>query len=269
MTEPAGNSRYDGRHVGMRDPGYIRRVLPVMEFGYRSYFRVQESGVECLPAAGPALVVGNHSGGIVAPDVAMTMYIWLRERGPDVAAYGLVDPRMFADRKLAEHVVRCGGLAAHPKVAMEALEQDAVVLVYPGGARDAYRPYSQRHDIQLGGNRGFVKLALRYGVPIVPVVTAGAHETVLVIDDGEELARELGLDEQHGIDRLPISLALFGLEIGAGYHVPYPAQIRIAFGDPIHFPDLRPKHARDRAAVEACYQLVLQQMRSLLNGLLS
>ena len=105
-------------------------------------------------------------------------------------------------------------------------------------------------------------------MPVVPVVTSGAHDTLVVLDDGKELAKTLGLDK-FGIERLPVSLALpYGLTLGTTFHIPFPAQIKMAIGEPLDFSDLGPGAAKDRAAVGRCFELVLQRMRSLLNGLL-
>jgi 1-acyl-sn-glycerol-3-phosphate acyltransferase len=265
--EPAGRP-FDGRDLTARDPEYIRSFMPILEFGYRYYFRVQASGLENLPRHGPALLVGNHGGGLLAPDAAMTMYLWVRERGLEQPAYGLIDRRVFGIDGVNRHISKCGGIQADPRMAIKALEAGAVVLVYPGGADDAFRPFSKRNEIELGGNQAFIKLALRYGVPVIPVVTSGAHDTLIVLDDGKEIAKTLGLDKM-GIDRLPISLTLpFGLTIGTWFNIPFPAQIRIEIGRPITFAGLGPESAKDRAAVAGCFELVRQEMRSLLNGLL-
>jgi 1-acyl-sn-glycerol-3-phosphate acyltransferase len=269
ISDAAPGDLCDGRHLAARDPDYLRSIQPLLEFTYRHYFRVQATGVENLPLRGPALLVGNHSGGIVAPDAAMTTCLWVKERGLEPAAYALIDPGIFSMDGVRTHVSKCGGLRAEPRMAIEALESGGVVLVYPGGADDAFRPYSKRNDIQLGGNQAFIKLALRYRVPIVPIVTSGAHDTLMILDDGKELAKMLGLDKR-GIERLPISLALpLGLTVGVSFHIPFPAQIKIAVGEPIEFRGFRPEDAKNRAAVAGCFELVLQEMRELLNGLLA
>jgi 1-acyl-sn-glycerol-3-phosphate acyltransferase len=263
-AQPAADL-YDGRHLEARDPNYIRGFMPILEFGYRHYFRVQAYGLHNLPVRGPALLIGNHSGGLVAPDAAMTLYLWVRERGLEQPAYALIHAAVFSLPEVRSHVARCGGLQAHPKAAMEALDHGGVVLLYPGGADDAYRPYSRRHEVELAGNKGFIKLALARGLPIVPIVTT-AHDTVIVLDDGKELARELGA-AKHGLDRLPITLSMLGISVGPSFHVPFPVPFKIAVGSEIRFRDLSAAAAKDRAIVSHCYEVVRQEMQSLLNGL--
>jgi hypothetical protein len=73
MLNPDPDSvQYDGRRLDLRDPAYIRDFLPYLKFFYEHYFHVQANGVENLPLKGPALLVGNHSGGLFAADAAMT-----------------------------------------------------------------------------------------------------------------------------------------------------------------------------------------------------
>jgi 1-acyl-sn-glycerol-3-phosphate acyltransferase len=242
--------------------------MPALEFFYKYYFRCRAIGLENLPLRGPVLLVGNHSGGTMAADAAMTFYLWVRERGLEPPAYSLIEPAMFSIPGVNAHISRCGGLRAHPRMAVQALEDGGLVLVYPGGGDDAFRPYSKRYEIELGGNEAFIKLALRYGVPVVPVVTAGAHDTIIVLDDGKELAKSLGLDKQ-GIDRLPVSLSLLGVSVGIGFQIPFPAQISIAFGRPLRFEGMNAADSRNRAAVNQCFETVRQEMRTLQNGLLN
>ena len=256
---------YDGWHLEARNPVYLSDFAQVLAWFYKNYFRVEAYGIENLPARGPALLIGNHSGGLVAADAAMTLFLWLQQRGPHLPGYALIDSTMFNVRGVNVHLAKCGGLRAHPRMAQRALECGSVVLLYPGGANDSYRPYSRRNDVELAGNRAFVKLALHYNIPIVPIVTT-AHHTMMVIDDGKELAQTLGLDKQ-GIERLPVSLSMLGLSIGVNFELPFPVPFRIGIGMPIEFPVAGPRAAKDRALVAECFEVVRSQMQRLLDNL--
>ena len=265
MSIPAQDpDLYDGWHLEARDPGYLRDYAPVLGYYYERYFRVEAYGVEHLPRRGPALLIGNHSGGLAAPDAAMTLYLWIRQRGRDLPAYGLVDATVFAIKGVNVHVSKCGGVQAHPRMAKQALETGGVVLLYPGGADDSYRPYSRRNEIELGGNKGFIKLALHYGVPIVPIVTT-AHNSLMVLDDGKELAQILGLDNK-GVERLPVSISMLGLSVGVNFELPFPVPFKIAVGVPLEFPGLTPRAAKDRAIVAQCFEIVQSEMQRLLDN---
>ena len=129
-------------------------------------------------------------------------------------------------------------MTASPKNADRALAKGAALLVYPGGDYEAHRPSWESARVDLGGRRGFLRLAHRARVPLVPVVSIGGQETALFLSRGERLAEFLGLDRLLRLKVLPISLALpWGLNVGDMLgHFPLPAKITIEVLDPI---DLR------------------------------
>lgn len=111
------------------------------------------------------------------------------------------------------------------------------VLVLPGGDLDAGKPFTRRNDIVFGGRRGFAHLAVDHGVPIVPVVTAGAGESLLVLSDGAALASALRLDRLLRIKALPVSVSVpWGLSVGAVGLLPYlplPTKLRTTVLEPM------------------------------------
>jgi 1-acyl-sn-glycerol-3-phosphate acyltransferase len=167
-------------------------------------------------------------------------------------------------------IAKLGGVPAHPENARALLERDVAVLVYPGGDRDAYKPYAERHVVKLAGRKGFVRLALRTGAPVVPVVSVGAHEIIYVLTDGAELARRLGLKKAFRMDVLPIALTLpFGLTVGALVpYVPVPTRIRVRVLPPIDL-GLPPSAADDPGAVDDAYERVRATMQSGLDELVA
>lgn len=262
-------SQFDGRGLDRRDPAYIRELLPVMELFYRYWFRATATGLENLPRTGPALVVGNHSGGIMTPDTAMTLHAWMTALGPESRVYGLVHPAIFQIPYLNVHTMKIGGISAHPRQAMEALDDGAVVLVYPGGGDEVYRSYARRNEVDLMGRTGFIKLAVRHGAPIVPLVAVGGHETLIVLHDGEGLARRLGLDRR-GLPRLPVALTWpWGISVGFTYNIPFPARIDIRVGEPIDLGDVGPDDVRDRRVVRACYERIEGRMQEMLDEMVA
>ena len=158
-------------------------------------------------------------------------------------------------------------------MAMAALQQDAAVLVYPGGAEDIFRPHSQRHKIQLAGRKGFIKIALRESAPIVPVVSIGAHDSLIVLADFYDILAQLhdhGMPWPFGIDPVvfPVYLGLpWGIAFGPLPNLPLPARIQIRVCKPIEFSRYGRSAANDRDYVDDCYTLVEQQMQLELDGL--
>ena len=123
-----------------------------------------------------------------------------------------------------------------------------------------HRPTWESAKVDFGGRRGFIRLAKRRGVPLVPVVSIGGQETALFLSRGERLARLLGLDRMFRLKVLPISLALpWGLNIGDMLgHLPLPAKITIQVLDPIDVSEME---------VDDAYELVLERMQRMLTAL--
>jgi hypothetical protein len=149
MPPSTRNSRANGPGWTLeeRDEAFIDSLMPLWEWLYRYYFRVQTSGWESIPE-GQVLLVGSHNGGLSAPDMHMMMYDWFRRFGVDRPVYGL----MHADLSQSfipgtTLAVKAGAIMAHPTMAHKALQSGASVLVYPGGVKDLFRPHDQRDRI--------------------------------------------------------------------------------------------------------------------------
>ena len=117
------------------------------------------------------------------------------------------------------------------------------------------------------GRKGFLRLALKHDVPLVPVVSVGGQETALFLTRGEGLAKLLRLDRMFRLKVLPISLALpWGVNVGDMLgHVPLPAKITIDVLDPI---DLRAEFGEEPDLNEV-YAEVLGRMQVALTALQS
>ena len=76
---------------------------------------------------------------------------------------------------------RAGAIDAGPAHAEAILSGEGILIDYPGGDYEVFRPWWERNRIEFGDRRGFVRLALRTQVPIVPAVSVGSHETLVVL----------------------------------------------------------------------------------------
>lgn len=272
---PPPNPALDGWSLDGRDRQTIAEMMPYWRWFYKYYFRVRTSGWENMPPE-QALIVGSHNGGLSSPDMVMMIYEWFSHQGLDRPVYGLMHPNVWKiNRPLAELAVKVGALQAHPKMAIAALQAGASVLVYPGGGQDVFRPFCQRHQIYFAGRRGFIKLALRHGVTIVPAMAVGSHETLFVMADcyqQMQYLHALGMPWILGLDPVvfPIYLGLpWGLALGPLPHLPLPLTIHTHIGAPIRFSRYGAAAARDRDYVEECYYLVKNTMQQQLDDLVS
>jgi 1-acyl-sn-glycerol-3-phosphate acyltransferase len=115
-----------------------------------------------------------------------------------------------------------GARPASPESAQQAFARGEHVAVFPGGDVDAAKTWEERNLVKFGGRTGFARLALEAGVPIVPIVTAGAGESLFVISSGERLARALRLDKIFRVKAAPLSVSLpWGFSVGAVGMLPY------------------------------------------------
>jgi hypothetical protein len=136
------------------------------------------------------------------------------------------------------------------------LRDGDLVLVYPGGDWEACRAWSERGRVDLADHKGFVRLALRTGVPIVPVVAHGSHESVVIVNRGDRLARLAGLGRLH-VKVFPILVGIpWGLTTALLPPLPLPSAVSVAFLPAIDWSSLGSAAADDPAVVEACYREV-------------
>ena len=253
-----------GADLGERDPDYIRDNLPWLWLLASVWFRAEVRGLENIPDRGPALLVGNHSGGNVAPDTAILAMAFSTYFGAERRFYQLAHNLVLAIPPLAP-LRRFGTVAATPENAADALEAGAVLLVYPGGDHEVSRPVWERNRIDFDGRRGFVRQALDAGVPVVPVVSIGGQETALFLTRGTHLARALRLDRTLRLKTLPISIAApWGLNVGDFLgHIPLPAKITIQVLPAI---DLHERFGPD-PDVDEVYEHVVSLMQQTLDEL--
>src|SRR5436190_4434496 len=257
-------SRIPRADLDERDPDYIREQLPGLWMLASFYFRAEVRGLHNIPADGPVLLVGNHSGGNLTPDTTVFTLGFYTYFGVERRFYQLAHNLVLAMPGLGR-LRRFGTVAASHDNAHKALESGAALLVFPGGDYEVHRPSWQRHRVDFGGRKGFIRLALEHDVPIVPVVAAGGQETALFLSRGESLASALGLDRLFRLKVLPLSLALpWGLNIGDMLgHIPLPAKITVEALPPIH---LREEFGPD-PDVDEVYEHIVRLMQETLDAL--
>src|SRR3954452_8934939 len=188
-----------------RDPEFIHRTLATHSAIADAYFRSKVRGLEQIPAEGPVLLVGNHSGGTLIADTFVFGYAFSDYFGAERPFHQLAHDLVFRVPGLAL-LRKFGTVPASHDNAEAALRRGAAVLVYPGGDWETYRPSWRSSEIDFGGRSGFVRLALDNDVPIVPVVAIGGQETALFLTRGERLARRLGLNRFFRVKVLPFQV---------------------------------------------------------------
>ena len=259
------------------DPDVVRLTLaiagPICDF----YFRSEVRRMDLVPE-GPTMLVGHHDGGLLPSTPSASA-------SPGTAASvarrcsGLMHefPFHVTDR-LARWLHGIGVVSAAPENLEKLFDEGFDVLLYPGAAREAFRPYVQRRDVDLGGRKGFVARALRRGLMVTPIVSAGAHETFFVLRRGTRIAKWTGIYKHLRADAWPIAAGLpWGLWMGPNVpYLPLPSKITVEVLPSI---DLRSalsarfcrsingSDSVDAGVVQAGYEIVRDAMRAGVNRL--
>lgn len=267
FTTPRSDRRIE-TFEDRRDPGAIQAFLDGLAPWLERVFSPEVRGVSNVPD-GAALLVANHNAGVLMPDVFVLGDAIAREKSLSALPHVLVHDAAFRVPSLARWLDAMGGVRARPDAATRLFASGRRVLVYPGGDSEVFRPYRARHRVSFGQRRGYIKLALREGVPICPVVTAGAHEAFLVLDDGGRLARAVGLPKLLRVNVLPTVLSFpWGLTVGVPPpYVPVPTRIVMEVLPPMRFERTGEEAARDEAYVERCHDRVVDAMQRTLDAL--
>ena len=177
------------------DPDLTAKVMGLIRPLIKGWHRSEVRGLENFPKTGGALVVSNHSGGMFAMDVPVFATGFYEH-------FGFVRPVFTLSFDLlltgptAAFFRKTGFIKANHSNADEALRSGGVVVVFPGGDYDVYRPTTARNKIDFGGRTGYIKAALNAGVPIVPMVGIGGQESQIYLTRGTEVAKLLRLDKR-------------------------------------------------------------------------
>ena len=235
----------------------MRAQKPVWDALNKFYFRLETSGWDRLPEE-TSLLIGNHSGGSLTMDAWTLVFAWWERFGTERVLHPTAHDVLMAAPGLGDYFRQVGVIPASRPGVTAALSAGCDVIIWPGGDVDAMRNWRKRDQAVLGGRKGFVRQAIRSGVPIVPVASVGGHDTAFVLSEGKWIAN--GLDRVSGLKaklrgtRLPVVLGMpFGLTIETiPTHLPLPAKIRTELLDPIHV-DHDPERVNDREYVDSIY----------------
>lgn len=242
MVRDAATAKPDGM-----DLAFVEKLLPWFR-SIRTYTRLKTSGLEHLPHTGPGLLVGNHTGWL-GLDYALTALTVYEETGRLVR--GMAHEAWFKAKATREFATRCGIVPVSKDAMRDQLAAGELVMMFPEGERGAFKPGK---DYQLQPfARGFVRVAVETGAPVVPVAILGGEESNPVG------ARISGYDELlrlHGGIPVPRNL------------LPKPVKWRIRFLDPLDLSRRIPEDSEDRDLVHAYAALVRERVQDELGRLL-
>ncbi len=268
------------KDLAKTDPVFADKISPFLEGLYNHYFRCEVTGWENIPDK-KALYVGNHNG-LLTFEVLMLFHAWWKRFGATRRAVGLAHSIALDNPLFRWLLPKIGAIPADPDIANEALEKDYSLLVYPGGEKESFRPYKERKVVDFYQRKGFIRLALRARVPLVPIVSIGAHESYVILHRGEEIAEALGLKEKFRLHGLPITFrsifflwcvttgmfTFFPLLLApaafAAIFVPMPAKMTFRILPPIDVVSMVNAEDTEEDNLQRIYDYVVSQMQTVL-----
>jgi 1-acyl-sn-glycerol-3-phosphate acyltransferase len=201
---------------------------------YSKWFRTEWQGLEKIPELGGALLVANHAGAIPS-DAPVIMHGIEKELGRPV--YGLADYFFRSVPVVGTLWARAGGVSARPANAYRLLkEQDQLALVFPEGTKGPSKSYTDRYQLRRFGRGGFVEIAMRAGVPVIPIAVVGSEEAMPVLFRLPTVAKALG------VPYFPVTANVFAFG-PLGVVMPFPAKFKLRVLDPVRF-DVPPDQDR-------------------------
>lgn len=244
----------------------LRLQQPFYDLLNKYYFRLEVTGWERVPEQ-TSLLVGVHSGGALTMDAWTLIDAWHEHFEGQRLLRGTAHDVLIASPVLGDYFRAVGVIPANRASVTSALANGHDVAVWPGGERDSMRNWRHRDTATLAGRKGFVRQAIRSGVPIVPVATVGGHDTVFVLSEGKWLANAIdkftGMKKRLRGANLPIIAGPpFGLAVEVlPAHIPLPAKIRTEILDPIEVED-DPERIEDEPYVQKIYDQVEAQIQA-------
>lgn len=257
----AWSERYFARHSKTVDDfgfdeTFSEAVLPLFEFLYALWWRVEVAGIGNVPASGPGIIVANHSG--VLPWDGLMVNLAVRHEHPAHRHCRLLALDMFALLPFfAPFLARTGAVRANPENGERLLRRGELVGVFPEGVKGVGKPFKDRYKLARFGRGGFVRLAIRTGAPIVPCAIVGAEEVHPKIGSMDWAGRPFGLPY------LPITPTFPAL--GPIGFVPLPSKWSIEFAEPVEVAQHGPDAADDPILVSRLSEEVRGTIRGMLD----
>jgi len=250
------------------DEELIEKTERIITKLFRYYFRPEVTGLENVPDE-PSMLVGNHDGGYLPVDGICLGAAWHQHFGYKRPLIWLMHDFPFRiSPRLTNFLSRCGVRPASRIWLRDAFDRGRSMFVYPGGAHEAFRPYVDRRRIELGHRTGFIAEALTRKVPIVPVVSVGAHETLFVISRGSWLAHKIPFVKRFRSDVLPLWIGLpWGIGFGPLPHLPLPAKIKVEVLPPIRLWEELGDDSTESPNLQAGLDLVRRRMQTAIDAL--
>jgi 1-acyl-sn-glycerol-3-phosphate acyltransferase len=200
-------------------------IMPPLRMIYEKWFRVEVTGAANLPVDSGALIVANHSGTL--PWDAVMTAIAVHDNHPNGKHLRMLGADLvFKVPMLSALARRTGQTLACGADAQRLLRSGELVGVWPEGFKGIGKPFGERYQLQRFGRGGFVRTAMKAGVPIIPCSIVGAEEIYPKVADLKPLAKLLGLPYFPVTPFFPLLGPLGAIPLPTKWHIDFGAPIR-------------------------------------------
>ncbi|MFT7518521.1 MAG: 1-acyl-sn-glycerol-3-phosphate acyltransferase [Kiritimatiellia bacterium] len=260
--------RFDIDDLEQRDSAlvqvWIDRLGPVLD----ACFHPVVQGLDRVPE-GAAMYVGNHSGGMLTPDSFVLFRALADEVGLSALPYGLGHEVMLSTWPFNNLIVPLGAVRACRENGLALLSRGRKIMIYPGGEAEVFRAHSRRNKVDFRGRRGYARLAIEGGVPIIPVASAGGHSSLLIVSQGRRLAKAIGAPRHLRMHSWPLTLSVpWGVTLGpVPPHIPIPTRIHVEVLEPVQLSRVGVEAAADEAYVTEVDAVVRDRIQTALTRL--
>jgi 1-acyl-sn-glycerol-3-phosphate acyltransferase len=229
-------------------PAYLASAALAARPIYQTYFRVESTGAEHIPARGPVIIVANHAG-VLPVDAAMLCLDVLYRTDPPRIPRAVADHFVPRVPLISTLFARLGVVSGTRANVRRLLERGELIAIWPEGTTGPGKPFRDRYRIQ-SWRVGFAELAIRYGAAVVPAAIIGAEESWPVL-------AKLGGARAFGAPYLPVPAS----------PIPLPVHYHIHYGSPLHL-GREPADATDPDQVSSAAADVRVALERLIEGAL-
>jgi 1-acyl-sn-glycerol-3-phosphate acyltransferase len=239
---------------------FVDVVRPFFTFLYKTYWRVETTGLENIPIEGRALLVANHSGQLPFDGMMIGTAVLTDHPAQRLVrtVYAAILPTI---PWVSTMLVRLGQTLATVENGTRLLEQEELVAVFPEGYKGTGKLFKDRYRLARFGRGGFAQMALNTQAPIIPVSVVGSEETYIT------LAKVPTLSAITGIPYLPITLTFPWL--GLLGVIPLPTKWYIDFGEPIPMGGYGPDAADSIVRVSQLSDQVRETIQEMIHNRLA
>ena len=220
------------------------------------YHRYEVHGLSHLAGPRAALVVGYH-GRPTAYDMCMLSVAVQRRHG--YLPHGIFHSTFRKIPGWRWLIDGMGGIYGDDPRLGAVVARGEHIITVPGGTREAYRSFRQRYQVDWGRRTGYLRFAIKYGLPIIPVGASGIDDVHLGLNDGYRLGKRLGMPAQ-----IPLWLGL-GLVGVFPLSLPFPVKIRQLVGPPMPVTAAGGLDPDDREALLEVHQQVVSAVQGLVD----